>query len=123
MSDLLSRILKIDELCIVAFTFGWKRVKIDYFCQKSCIVAYNSTKSYIGDSKSYIIFIKKRELVGFAWKWGSKRSNLMGRNSLKYVLFVSHYLPDLSTSRIDYRNDWLIVKRMSSRMSDWSSQG
>ena len=29
------------------------------FCQKSCIVAYNSTKSYIGDSKSYIIFIKR----------------------------------------------------------------
>ena len=54
MSVLLSEILQISDLCIVAFTFGWKMVKFDYFSQKSCIIAYNSTKSYIFDSKSYI---------------------------------------------------------------------
>ena len=69
-------------------TFGRKRVILDYFSKKWCILAYNRVFRCILDSKSYRRTDGNKRFVGFAWKSGSKRSKFDQFWSMKIGWFM-----------------------------------
>jgi len=62
--------MQIHELWTTTYDFWTKIGDFGRFREILCIVGYNSSKSYILDSKSYRRILQHKDLMGLLWNIG-----------------------------------------------------